>query len=129
MNSQEKQAVADQDPKEDKTQQSPADTAGVTPSEKTVFELSQEELKGMPVEVKREAMRLLNSSDLLGEIIEDAADLGIAGEPVLFATIYLVATSLMLDKPLAVIVLGSSSSEKTFVVEVVLKLFVLRKRA
>jgi len=112
-----------QDPKEDMTQKPSADTAGETPSQKTVFELSQEKLKDMPVEVKEEAVRLLNSPELLGEIIEDAARLGIAGEAVLFATIYLVGTSRVLNKPLAAIVQGSSSSGKSYVTEVAAKLF------
>ena len=68
-----------QDLKEDMAQKPSADTAGKTRSEKTVFELSQEKLKDMPAEVKEEAVRLLNSPELLGEIIEDAARLGIAG--------------------------------------------------
>ena len=104
-------------------QKPPADTAGVDPSQKTVFELSEEKLKDMPVEVREEAVRLLNSPNLLGEIIKDGADMGIAGESELFAIIYLVGTSRVLKKPLAAIVQGSSASGKTLLVEVAAKMF------
>ena len=88
-----------------------------------MFELSQEQLEDTPEQVKEEAMRLLKSPELLDVIAQDGADLGIVGELVLFATLYLVGTSRFLRKPLAAIVQGSSSSGKSYVTEVAAKLF------
>lgn len=65
----------------------------------------------------------LASPDLMTRICDDIILLGVAGERALSATVYLVGTSRLLAKPLALIVQGPSSSGKSYVLETVAKLF------
>lgn len=93
----------------------PVDT-GATPD---VTEL----LAGMPEDVKAEAESLLKDVNLIKHVINDAEALGVAGEQILAATLYLAGVSRLLDRPLAVIVQGPSSSGKSFVIERVARMF------
>ena len=70
-----------------------------------------------------EAREVLLSGDLVCQVEQDLADIGIEGEDDLRLTMFLVGTSRLLRKPLHAIVQGDSSTGKTFVVEQVARLF------
>jgi len=84
---------------------------------------SQSDAPTMTPEDRTEALALLRNPELLREIVDDAARLGVAGEKQLTATVYLVGTSRLLAKPLAAIVQGLTSSGKSYVIDTVAKLF------
>lgn len=69
-----------------------------------------------PDDVKADALKMLESPDLLKNIIHDVAALGVAGEKELIAAAYLVGTSRLLNRPLAMIAQGPSSSGKSHVI-------------
>ncbi|HAU38882.1 MAG TPA: hypothetical protein DCX07_14355 [Phycisphaerales bacterium] len=66
---------------------------------------------------------MLEDPDLIRRILEDIFALGVAGEQELVATIYLTGTSRLLDRPLAAIVQGTSSSGKSFPIRKVAGVF------
>lgn len=80
-------------------------------------------LEATPAEVRAEAEQLLHSPDLMRQVVRDFSAVGIAGERELAATLYLIGTSRLLDRPLAAIVQGPSSSGKSYVLERVSSLF------
>ncbi len=82
-----------------------------------------ERLAKMPESARREAEAMLRDINLMKRVIDDAAAMGVAGERELVATVYLVGVSRLLDKPLAAIVQGLSSSGKSYVPERVSSLF------
>jgi DNA primase len=84
---------------------------------------SEDLLAAMPEAVRAEAEEMLASPELLQTIVNDIGQLGVAGEEDLAATIYLLGTSRLLDKPLAAIVQGQSSSGKSYLIEKVATLF------
>ena len=59
----------------------------------------------------------------MDRIVEDVANLGVAGERELISTIYLIGTSRLLTEPLAAIVQGPSTSGKSYVISKVAELF------
>ncbi|MAT13858.1 MAG: hypothetical protein CMJ46_01145 [Planctomyces sp.] len=89
----------------------------------TIERENQISLSEMSEDIVSEAAELLTEPWLTETIIANAANLGIAGERKLILTIYLVGTSRMLEKPLAAIVQGPSSSGKSHLIEKVGKLF------
>jgi len=100
-----------------------AKIAGQQEPENDPFAASQRELEATPNSVKTEAQSLLASPNLLEIILRDIGRIGIAGERQLALLIYLVGVSRLLDRPISVLVQGSSSSGKSFVPEHVLSLF------
>ena len=80
-------------------------------------------LAATPEPVRAEAVAMLRAPNLMEQIVRDVAALGVAGEEALTATLYLIGTSRLLDKPLAAIVQGQSSSGKSYVIDRVGKLF------
>lgn len=66
---------------------------------------------------------LPSPSKIVAELLTDAAALGIVGEENLVIGVYLVGTSRLLDRPLALIAQGSSSSGKTSTVNGVAQFF------
>lgn len=81
-------------------------------------------LDRMPDTVVREANKLLRDSpNLLEQAYRDAQLIGIVGEELTVMTLYLSGVSRLLTKPMSVIVQGSSSSGKSYVVERVAELF------
>lgn len=84
---------------------------------------SSADIPTMSPEDRIAALALLRNPELLREIVDDVARLGVAGEKQLTATIYLVGTSRLLTKPLAAIVQGLTSSGKSYVIDTVAKLF------
>ena len=80
-------------------------------------------LAAMPVAVREDASRMLHDPLLIKRIVEDIADLGVAGECDLTATLYLVGTSRLLERPLNCIVQGPSASGKSYPIEKVAELF------
>ncbi len=80
-------------------------------------------LAAMPQDVRDEADEMRADPSLIQIIIEDIAALGVAGEANLTATIYLLGTSRLLDRPLAAIIQGPSSSGKSYPLENIAKLF------
>jgi len=91
--------------------------------EETTEPKSQELLDTMPQSVRDDARAMLDSPDLMKQVIDDVASLGVAGERGLVATIYLVGVSRLLPRPLAAIVQAPSSVGKSYTVEKVSKLF------
>jgi hypothetical protein len=80
-------------------------------------------LAEMPQDIRDEAERILNDPLLIQHVVEDVAALGVAGERQLTATLYLIGTSRLLERPLAGIVQGPSSSGKSYLIEKVASLF------
>ncbi len=80
-------------------------------------------LKAMPEHVQAAARAMLESPDLLERIGEDFSAVGIAGERTLAGTVYLSGVSRLLERPLALLVQGPSSSGKSLVLGAVAKLF------
>jgi hypothetical protein len=74
-------------------------------------------LEQMPEDVRTEAKAMLCDPLLIKYVIDDVAALGVAGERELTATVYLIGTSRLLDRPLAGIVQGPSSSGKSHLIE------------
>jgi len=74
-------------------------------------------LKATPKEVVQKAEAFLKSAGLIEEIKSDFEAMGIVGETDLALTLYLIATSRKLDKPLSSTVKASSASGKSFVTE------------
>ncbi|QDU95190.1 hypothetical protein [Lignipirellula cremea] len=84
---------------------------------------ADDRLAAMPKSILAEANAMLRDKHLTKRIIDDVASMGVAGERELVATVYLVGVSRLLDKPLAAIVQGLSSSGKSYVPELVASLF------
>ena len=80
-------------------------------------DLSAKALTQTPKDIIAAAEAYLENPDLMGELAEDLAKLGIAGETQLATTLYLIGTSRMLDTPLGGTVKSSSASGKSFVSE------------
>lgn len=80
-------------------------------------------LAAMLQSVREEAEVLLYDPDLLKRIVMDIRACGVAGEHELTATIYLIGTSRLLNRPLAGIVQGPTASGKSYIVERVGELF------
>jgi hypothetical protein len=66
---------------------------------------------------------MLRSENLLAEVLDDIEAVGVVGERVLSATVFLVAVSRLLPKPLSLLIQGGSSAGKTFVPTKVMSLF------
>ena len=86
-------------------------------AESETTQTSAELLAKMPDTAKSEAPALLDHPDLMKRIIDDVSSLGVAGERELIAAVYLVGVSRLLDRPLAAIVQGHTSSGKSYVCE------------
>lgn len=84
-----------------------AAVAKVSPAAKALAET--------PKEVLEAAEAFLENPDLMGELDEDVAALGVAGESLLARTVYVVLTSRLLDTPLSGSTRATSSSGKSFV--------------
>ena len=69
------------------------------------------------------AQEFLSRPDLVPRIIQHINELGVAREKDLILSLYLVGTSRLLRKPLAAVVLGISSSGKSYVINVVIAVF------
>lgn len=80
-------------------------------------------LAEMPQEARADATAMLQDPELIARVIEDIAELGVAGEHELVATLYLVGTSRLLERPAAAIVQGPTSSGKSFIIQRVAMLF------
>ncbi len=78
---------------------------------------SDELLKEMPEDVRRDADVMLTDPLLLRRVIDDIAALSVAGERELTAGIYLIGVSRLLDRPLSAIIQGPSSSGKSYLVD------------
>lgn len=84
---------------------------------------AQAALDDTPHDIKAAAEAMLTSPDLLNQIAVDLVDVGIAGERELASIVFMTGVSRLLDKPLALIAQGPSSSGKSFVVERTATLF------
>ncbi len=80
-------------------------------------------LAAMSPRAREDGAALLADPDLIDRVTEDVALLGVAGERELAATLYLVGTSRLLERPAAARVLGPTSSGKSYVVEKTADLF------
>ena len=79
-------------------------------------------LEATPRETEEAALDLLRSQRLFGQISDDIAAIGIAGEEQLRVLLYVIMTSRLLDRPLSAIVQGASASGKSYIIEKVAKL-------
>ncbi len=81
------------------------------------------ELANTPADVRAAADELLADPELVERVAADIAAAGVVGERHLALTVYLVGVSAQLDKPLAAISRGASSSGKSYVIARVAELF------
>lgn len=79
--------------------------------------------RGVSEAERRAALEMLRDPGLIRLIVDDIARLGVTGEKELAATVYLIGTSRLLDKPSAAIVQGLTSSGKSYVIDTVARLF------
>ena len=89
----------------------------------TAAELGAARLAETPEDIVAEAEELSRDPNLLDRFGQDIARIGVAGEQTLALLILLVGVSRLLLKPLAAVVQGTSSSGKSFVISLVVKLF------
>ncbi len=87
------------------------------------LELSKLALVEMDEAVVNQAEKMLTQPRLVEMILEHIHRLGVVGEKPLALAVYLIATSRLLPRPLAGIILGSSSSGKSYCPDTVAKLF------
>ena len=95
----------------------PATDDGRTRREKLLADFDhdvQRALSTTPVDVQADAVAMLESPKLIDLVVEDIRRIGVVGETELAVSIYLIGTSRLLEKPLAAIVMGHSSSGKSF---------------
>ncbi|MCR9293923.1 MAG: hypothetical protein NXI32_14455 [bacterium] len=94
------------------------------PKQESAARQADDPLSQMPDSVVRDANEILRECpNLLEQAYRDAQQVGIVGEELTVMTLYLSGVSRLLSKPLSVIVQGSSSSGKSYVVERVAELF------
>jgi DNA primase len=77
--------------------------------------------KGLSDNDRREALKFLQSENLLDRILDDFEACGIVGERTAKLTGYLAATSRLLPKPLGIILQSSSAAGKSTLAEAVLR--------
>jgi len=82
-----------------------------------------EKLKEDTIQAAGKAGSLLKSPDILGEFWKVCRKLGLVGEMKNAKLLYLALTSRVLDRPVSVVVKGTSSSGKSFQIEIVLAFF------
>lgn len=101
-----------------KNEEKPTGRGGVIapPDRRKLFDAMSED-------VRLDAARMAKNPDLLKEIVGDIQNIGVAGEKVLCAAIYMIGTSRLLERPLAGIIQGPSSSGKSYLYETVATLF------
>lgn len=87
------------------------------------LEKSKEVLTETDQELIEAAEKFLKTPELVELIIKHIELLGLVGEKPLSLALYLIFTSRLLSKPLATIVLGASSSGKSYAVSLTAKLF------
>src|SRR5262249_36584619 len=80
-------------------------------------------LADMPQEAVAQAEAMLTDPLLIMRVLDDVAALGVAGERETTGTVYLIGVSRLLDRPLAGIVQGPSSSGKSYLIEKTASLF------
>ena len=80
-------------------------------------------LDGTDTELIKHAQKLLQSPHLIEKTVSHVHGLGVAGEDELVVAIYIIATSRLLKKPLAGLTMGQSSAGKSFVINMVSRLF------
>ena len=80
-------------------------------------------LEKTPKDIRDDAAAMLADPALIQTVLADVELLGVAGERELTATVYLIGTSRLLDRPLAGIVQGPSASGKSFIIEQTAALF------
>jgi hypothetical protein len=78
---------------------------------------SEELLASMPQDIRDEAVAMLNDPNLVQRIADDIATLDVAGERELTVAIYLAGVSRHLDRPIAEIIQGPSSSGKSYLID------------
>jgi len=89
----------------------------------TPLSASRKAIEETDPELVEYAEMFLRSQDLLPKIVNHVHSLGVAGEDKLIVALYLIGTSRLLNRPLAGIVMGQSSSGKSFLINTVAKLF------
>jgi len=100
-----------------------ADEEASKANEAPTDDSSPDRLATMPEGIRAEARAMLESPELLEQVGADFSAVGIAGERILAGTIYLTGVSRLLDRPLALLVQGPSSSGKSHVLRAVARLF------
>ncbi len=100
-----------------------APVAGDAPDEVDLDAERKKALSDTPRHVEADAEAMLTAPDIMLRLAVDLADIGIAGERELATIAYLVGVSRLLEKPLAMIAQGPSSSGKSYVIEKAASLF------
>jgi hypothetical protein len=100
-----------------------ADSLKTEPGAATRQDAAAEPLAEMPANIRAEAEAMLMDPLLIQRVVDDVAALNVAGEKDLTATVYLFGVSRLLDRPLAGILQGPSSSGKSHLIEKTASLF------
>jgi hypothetical protein len=86
-------------------------------------ERRQEALDAMPPDVVMEAEKMLKNPGLIDLIVGHIASVGVVGEEVLGITLYIQGVSRLLHDPVSIIIQGTSSSGKSYIIIRVARLF------
>ena len=97
--------------------------AQASESETDPFKIGKRELENTPTEVLEAAKRMASNPQLLETVYEDLQWLGLEGEYETALTVWLIGVSRVLDTPMAAVVVGPSSTGKSYILNTVAKLF------
>ncbi|MBX3402998.1 MAG: hypothetical protein KF699_06240 [Phycisphaeraceae bacterium] len=116
-------AIRQLEPPPEGGDQPPPPPASLAELQAGLDERRQQRLSETPPEIVREAEEMLLNPNLIDLIDEDIAAAGVVGEEVLAMTLYMQGVSRLLDDPISIIVQGTSSSGKSYVIIRVATLF------
>lgn len=101
----------------------PSLVATLTESAILYADILAERLRLEAIEAAGIAAPLLKSDNILGKLSDLCAEMGLVDEDLNAKLLYLAMTSRVLEKPISLVVKGTSSSGKSFTVETILKMF------
>jgi energy-coupling factor transporter ATP-binding protein EcfA2 len=97
--------------------------AKVSEAETDPFEIGKRELENMPAEIVEAAEQMASNPQLLEVVYEDLQWLGLEGEYETALTVWLIGVSRVLETPMAAVVVGPSSTGKSYILNTVAELF------
>jgi energy-coupling factor transporter ATP-binding protein EcfA2 len=97
--------------------------AKVSEAETDPFEIGKRELENTPAEIVEAARQMASNPQLLEVVYEDLQWLGLEGEYETALTVWLIGVSRVLETPMAAVVVGPSSTGKSYILNTVAKLF------
>jgi energy-coupling factor transporter ATP-binding protein EcfA2 len=97
--------------------------AQATERETDPFAIGKRELENTPADVLEAAKQMASNPQLLEIVYEDLQWLGLEGEYETALTVWLIGVSRVLETPMSAVVVGPSSTGKSYILNTVAKLF------